>query len=47
MIVGAGVAGLALATALGREGLQVAVIDGAPRPDRPLKVGRSLTGISG
>ena len=35
MIVGAGVAGLALATALGREGLQVAVIDGAPRPDRP------------
>lgn len=35
MIVGAGVAGLSLATALGREGFQVVVIDGAPRPEPP------------
>ena len=35
MIVGAGVAGLSLATALGREGFKVMVIDGAPRPERP------------
>ena len=32
LIVGAGVAGLSLATALGRSGLRVTVIDGASRP---------------
>jgi 2-polyprenyl-6-methoxyphenol hydroxylase-like FAD-dependent oxidoreductase len=32
LIVGAGVAGLSLATALGREGFRVTVIDGAKRP---------------
>ncbi len=35
LIVGAGVAGLSLATALGREGFKIVVIDGAPRPERP------------
>ena len=35
LIVGAGVAGLSLATALGREGFRVTVIDGAKRPPLP------------
>lgn len=35
LIVGAGVAGLSLATALGSQGFKVRVIDGAPRPERP------------
>ena len=35
LIVGAGVAGLSLATALGREGFRVTVIDGAKRPPPP------------
>lgn len=35
LIVGAGVAGLSLATALGHQGFEVVVIDGAPRPERP------------
>ena len=35
LIVGAGVAGLSLATALGREGFRVTVIDGAKRPSAP------------
>ena len=35
LIVGAGVAGLSLATALGREGFRVTVIDGAKRPPAP------------
>ena len=35
LIVGAGVAGLSLATALGREGFHVTVIDGASRPQLP------------
>ena len=35
LIVGAGVAGLSLATALGREGFRVIVIDGAKRPPPP------------
>ena len=35
LIVGAGVAGLSLATALGREGFCVTVIDGAKRPSAP------------
>ncbi len=35
LIVGAGVAGLSLATALGRAGIRVTVIDGASRPQTP------------
>ena len=35
LIVGAGVAGLSLATALGREEFRVTVIDGAKRPPPP------------
>lgn len=35
LIVGAGVAGLSLATALGRQGFRVTVIDGASRPQLP------------
>ena len=35
LIVGAGVAGLSLAIALGREGIHVTVIDGASRPQTP------------
>ena len=35
LIVGAGVAGLSLASALGREGFRVTVIDGAKRPLPP------------
>ena len=35
LIVGAGVAGLSLASALGREGFRVTVIDGAKRPPPP------------
>ena len=35
LIVGAGVAGLSLATALGGEGFRVTVIDGAKRPSAP------------
>ena len=39
LIVGAGVAGLSLATALGREGFRVTVIDGAKRPSAPRPIG--------
>jgi 2-polyprenylphenol 6-hydroxylase len=35
LVVGAGVAGLSLATALGREGFAVTVLDGASRPSAP------------
>ena len=35
LIVGAGVAGLSLAIALGRAGIRVTVIDGASRPQTP------------
>ena len=35
LIVGAGVAGLSLAIALGRAGIGVTVIDGASRPQTP------------
>ena len=35
LIIGAGIAGLSLATALGREGFRVTVIDGASRPEPP------------
>ena len=41
LIVGAGVAGLALAVALGQRGVAVSVIDGAPSPDAP-PTGESL-----
>ena len=39
LIVGAGAAGLSLATALGREGFCVTVIDGAQRPKPPRPIG--------
>ena len=42
LIVGAGVAGLSLATALGREGFCVTVIDGAQRP-KPPTADRAIT----
>ena len=35
LIIGAGIAGLSLATALGRQGFRVSVIDGASRPEAP------------
>ena len=41
LIIGAGIAGLSLATALGRQGFSVAVIDGASRPEVP-KPGKEL-----
>jgi len=41
LIVGAGLAGLSLATALGRAGFQVTVVDAAERPAAPV-MGRSL-----
>ena len=47
LIVGAGVAGLSLAIALGRAGIRVTVIDGASRPQTPLMAGTSTTGICG
>ena len=42
LIVGAGVAGLSLAIALGRAGIRVTVIDGASRPLTPAD-GRDLS----
>ena len=41
LIIGAGIAGLSLATALGRQGFRVSVIDGASRPEAP-KPGKEL-----
>jgi len=41
LIVGAGLAGLSLATALGRAGFQVTVVDAAERPAAPV-MGRAL-----
>ena len=41
LIIGAGIAGLSLATALGRQDFRVSVIDGASRPEAP-KPGKEL-----